>query len=583
MSNQLLLGLAQSCSKMEIFTSLLLVVRLVFVIFLPYHIQGVNNSDLVGTVVSYAGEVVMSQNMVIVKVDMGILQTFPVEIAKLKSELLRILHDKNFYVFVPPAQLSLAMEILKLMERYLPPVVQQEAGRRSKRSLLPVIGSVLHDLFGVATDESISGVNHKLENLDALINAQGGALESSLDVVNRHGVLLKELKNKFHGAIQLLDNRTKANFDTIMFGDRLNSLFTSCSLLVSDFRSLIDGLALAARGVVSQSLLPYGELVRLIKMAQEKFKFNSLFAVKDLDHYYSLLSSEILGNFVVINIPFSSTKQFVAYRIIPFPSLLNGTQVILSGGEKLVVVSKDLESMSFPNRADFEGVCFSNSHLLHVCPSTVLSMSPSHLHMCERDILIRGKMGHRCKFVAGNVSHVEVVHVDNFYHLFFPFPTTINLLCPGRAAESIEVLGGYVLQDSCDLSSKEMRLYASNRQRLIYNVTLFDAPLYAKSFSSMSDDGLVEILNQVEEVTVPSPLDRRVPKLVVHPVWSTSGTVMSTIVFPLFVVLGILVVIVMFRRHGARLTSLMLDYIKPNTGPVENDSISAAEDVEEQL
>ena len=140
-----------------------------------------------------------------------------------------------------------------------------------------MIGSVLHDLFGVATDESISGVNHKLENLDALINAQGGALESSLDVVNRHGVLLKELKNKFHGAIQLLDNRTKANFDTIMFGDRLNSLFTSCSLLVSDFRSLIDGLALAARGVVSQSLLPYGELVRLITMAQEKFKFNSLF------------------------------------------------------------------------------------------------------------------------------------------------------------------------------------------------------------------------------------------------------------------------------------------------------------------
>ena len=146
-------------------------------------------------------------------------------------------------------------------------------------------------------------------------------------------------------------------------------------MLVNEFRGLVDGLALAARGVVSQSILPYGELVSLVRDAQERFKFSPLFNILEINHYYSLIQSEIVGHFVFIHIPFTTNKEFSAYLVVPFPSLVGDVQIRLKGRERLVIVSKDLELMSFPSRVEFESVCFSNSHLLHVCPSYVMNFS----------------------------------------------------------------------------------------------------------------------------------------------------------------------------------------------------------------
>ena len=159
-------------------------------------------------------------------------------------------------------------------------------------------------------------------------------LEKGLEAINRHGDLLVHLRQKLRGAFELLANRTSRNFDAVLFGDRLNSLFTSCSLLVSDFRSLVDGLAMAAKGVVSQSLLPYSELVSLVLEAQRMFKFHPLFSEADMDHYYSLISSEVIRHFVFVHIPFTSSREFSAYMVIPFPSLVNNVQVRLKGEER---------------------------------------------------------------------------------------------------------------------------------------------------------------------------------------------------------------------------------------------------------
>lgn len=534
-----------------------------------------SNLDLVGSVVSYKGEVILAQNLVSVKVNLGVLRSFPMEMTKLKFELLDTISAERAKSVIPESQLSLASEIVKLMSKYMPRVVQQQRGimrQRKRRSLIPVVGDILHGLFGVSTDGDISGISRRLQELESLAQIQGGMLEKSLGVVNQHGEMLRHLKTELHGAFDLIANRTRINFDAIVFGDRLNSLFTSCSLLVNEFRGLVDGLALAARGVVSQSILPYGELVSLVRDAQERFKFSPLFNALEINHYYSLIQSEIVGHFVFIHVPFTSNKEFSAYLVVPFPSLVGDVQIRLKGRERLVIVSKDLELMSFPSRVEFESVCFSNSHLLHVCPSYVMNLSPSHLHLCERDMVVRGRMGKTCSFERVNVTSVEVVHANNLYHLFFPFHSTISLSCNHTPARFMDVRGGYVLVDGCGLQSPELTLYPSNRRQFSYNVSAFKSPIYKKSHLSFHEDGLEEVLQRLEDEEVPDEIDDHWSGVLRHPNWTATSNVLSSTVFPVLVIVMVVVLVVLFRRHGAKVTTMMIDIVrsKRNTNPNEN-------------
>ena len=248
--------------------------------------------------------------------------------------------------------------------------------------------------------------------------------------------------------------------------------------------------------------------------------------------------------------------------MIPFPSLVEEMQVRLKGEERLVVMSKDLELMSFPSQVDFSRVCFSNSHLLHVCPSSVMSLSPSHLHVCERDMVTRGKMGNACEFERVNVTEIKVLHVDNFYHLFFPVRSTISLTCLNSPARYVDVRGGYLVQDQCGLQSPEVKLYPSNHRQFSYNVSVFTSPIYKKSYLSFKDDGLETVLSQLEEDDVPGPIEDDWQSILTHPSWSASSNVLSTTVFPIIVVIVVVVVVVLFRRHGARVTALMIDIVR---------------------
>ena len=529
------------------------------------------NQDLIGSVIEYRGTVLMSQNTVAVKVDMEILRTFPKEIELLQSQLVSFIKSARAREVMSSSQLVVASEIVHMMNRYLP----KDSSTRKKRSLMPIVGSVLHGLFGVSTDGDISGINKKLEKFENWAHAQGGLLKKSLEVINRHSELLEHLRNKFSEALESLSIRSSRVEETVLIGNRLNALFTSCSLLVSDFRSLVDGLSLASKGVVSQSLLPSGELVSILEEAQAKFNFVSLFKESNVDWYYPLLKADIVGHTVFISIPFSSSRQFTGYKIIPFPSLLDGVQVRLKGKERLIVVSNDLELIAFPRENEFNDECFTNSRLLHVCPPSVLRLSPSHVFECERDIVTKGRMGKSCEFERVNVTNIELEHTNGYFHVFFPSPTTINLNCINRTAEVHEVLGAYVIKDACGLSSPLVKLFPASRGVLSYNIS-YEHVIFRK-LSNSQESEVKSILRDVQAEQIPGEIKDEWQLDWFHPVWQASGSVMGTIVLPTFLLVLVVIFIVVLRRHGQTLSSHVLKKVQRirvgnATGPTERGS-----------
>ena len=73
-----------------------------------------------GSVVSYKGEVVMSQNLVTVKVTMEFLRSFPRKISRFKFQSLNTTRTERSRAVITESQLSLVLESVELMNRYLP-------------------------------------------------------------------------------------------------------------------------------------------------------------------------------------------------------------------------------------------------------------------------------------------------------------------------------------------------------------------------------------------------------------------------------------------------------------------------------
>lgn len=104
---------------------------------------------------------------------------------------------------------------------------------------------------------------------------------------------------------------------------------------------IIQNLVDAACGRVTAALFPFTDFRKVWQIGQRKHNLTPLFYVPMLHHYY-MLDAFITEDAIVTHVPFKSLDPVDAFRLVPFPILVNGSVLTLDLPSSVVLTFTDL-------------------------------------------------------------------------------------------------------------------------------------------------------------------------------------------------------------------------------------------------
>ena len=525
------------------------------------------HESVIGAVIESKGNLLLTQDILTVKLDVTLLRSFPEHIQVAKDSIRKLLNRFGNKLSGP--DIINLRDHQSLLNSLLPP-----QPTRAKRDLFPVVGSALHALFGLATDNQLEEHKKNILVLQAWARGKSKVITKTVEAVNKQGRLSRTLGLKIDHLTMSLQNNILELKQWQAVHSNLQSLFVSCNLLITEFRSLITALTLASRGIVSPSLISPAELSNFVRYAVDKYGDTPAVPLAHIDLYYPLLKSYILGDEILVLIPFASKRSFIVYNIIPFPSLINDTGIQLDLDESLVAISSSLDFISFIPRSVFDEDCFSTSALLHICPASETHLYPAHHFDCIRSILVSGETSNDCHFSSVTVNHPLVAHTNNVFHLYFPRHTVITVNCPKKAASLHNAYGNYIVPDDCGVSAPGLQILPSANHDIFLPHHVLNYSFYQKDFSS-SEINLTKVL---AEFTTSEPVqvedDTSMDEFLF---WIPASTTTSYIVLPVVVTIVVVIVILIFclrKRIDTRLQILLTKVRTPAADPTSLESSS---------
>ena len=150
-------------------------------------------------------------------------------------------------------------------------------------------------------------------------------------------------------------------------------LYELAKMVINTFQRLEEAITIAHRVIVTPSLILPGDLSDIILMAQKEYRFQPIYSMNHLTHYYSILHSCVLGDQVFVFVPFTSTESLSYFEIRPFPTFINNSLTVqLKVENNLVLLTQDLRYVAFPSSKPLDDECISTTLHEWLCPATNL-------------------------------------------------------------------------------------------------------------------------------------------------------------------------------------------------------------------
>ena len=357
--------------------------------------------------------------------------------------------------------------------------IDQQPRTRTTRGLFNIGGSLANFLFGITTDTSLAS---KLEIQNKAINSAVKTFSTALDAFSQVNIKLKVIRktiNIISTSLESITNQTNQLRQFALITNSLMLFSNQVHHLADDLRALTTNLVLASNGEVVPSLLPERELLRILLLFTADSNRQTLFPINEIHLYYPYLTAILHPDTLHVLIPLMPVDIFKAYRIHPFPTNLNGTTLIATLNQDIVLRSSNGKSISTISNMDFDD-CKRAIPKLTICFNLILPETAYLAPSCARSIMTNLPGSSTCMFdelVLKTPFHTSFNHT---HYLFFPDETAIVITCNGTHKDDI-VKGAYAFPTSCSLHSNIISLKAHHTLHATghpthdfsnYNVTL---------------------------------------------------------------------------------------------------------------
>ena len=206
---------------------------------------------------------------------------------------------------------------------------------KSKRSLLPFVGTIMRDLFGVARNEDLEKEKERLDKIEKWANEYGHVINQIIENVNQKeralDVISKELNQ--------LESKIEISLTNLERKIKVQNIVNEININVNGIKDLIESLRRAKLGEVDVNMISLAELKQVIDFSVSEFGFRPLEI--DIYSYYSLLTSKIVNDICYILLPFNNEEILSVTKIIPFPMIIEDKVVKLMEDETIILQNKN--------------------------------------------------------------------------------------------------------------------------------------------------------------------------------------------------------------------------------------------------
>ena len=336
--------------------------------------------------------------------------------------------------------------------------VTEQPRTRKTRGLFNIGGSLANFLFGITTDTSLT---QKLQIQNKKINSAVKSFSTVLEVFSQVNIKLKVIRktiNVISTSLETINNQTNQLKQFSLITTSLMLFSNQAHHLANDLRALTSNLVLASNGEVVPSLLPEKELLRILLLFTADSNRQTLFPTNEIHLYYPYLTAILYPDTLHILIPLMPSQSFEAFRIHPFPTTLNGTTIIATFNEDIVLRSSNGKSISTISNTDFED-CKHAIPKLTICFDLIIPETAYLAPSCAKSLMTNLPGANTCMFdelVLETPFHTSFNHT---HYLFFPDITAIVITCNGTHKDDI-IQGAYAFPTSCSLHSNIISLKA---------------------------------------------------------------------------------------------------------------------------
>ena len=165
---------------------------------------------------------------------------------------------------------------------------------RNRRSILTFGGKLLHSLFGTATDDQVDRINRKVGRIIAWAKKKGKLISKMLDRGNDNAGKMRLLQSKAYWFEKITKTNIK-RLDYTTYEVDLIIIYELVKMIVNTFQRLEQAITMTHCDIVTPNLILPGDLSEILLTAEKEYRFQPLYSMNQLTHYYSILHSCILG------------------------------------------------------------------------------------------------------------------------------------------------------------------------------------------------------------------------------------------------------------------------------------------------
>ena len=383
-----------------------------------------------GTLVKPLGQVNLIENIVIVKKNLTELSFCQENANILLKEVDKLLeNEKN-------EEISILLNEVQDRLREITPI-------RSKRSLLPFVGKLMNSLFGVTVESDFEREKERLDKIENWAKDYGHVINNVIDNINEMaksfnvlseeigqvGEELKEVERKLK--IQIIASEINLKLDKIV--------------------SLMESVRKAHMGVVDVNLLTISEIEKVIQLSLIKFNFKPLDI--DLITYYSMLNVKVVNNMCYILLPFNTENNLLATKIIPFPMVVEGKEIMLLNKAEIVLENK-LNLINVWEEEVFESNCLALKERNYICNVPNFFLQPISMYPCIQYQLQGGV--DNCIYEKVDYKF-KVLFLEHVY-IFTTEELTVEISCKDKT-EKRSVVNVGILPSNCKLKIPNIFYY----------------------------------------------------------------------------------------------------------------------------
>lgn len=393
-----------------------------------------------------------------------------------------------------------------------------------QKRAIEFIGSAFHWMFGLmdadtarAYDEKINELIKKASKLEfqhinqtVFIQETIGTINNSFHKVN---IQMTQLNNKIDFYLSQLESwnmqllRIEAETEMLKAETVMQNLISEHKTIS---RLLLKSLENAISGRINQ-LIPSFNLQRDLFAIHRILPMNQMlpinFTVENpLNIFkYSKTSASIFGKrfLLEITLPIIERQQYVAYEIIPIPTLINNKTIIINpsmqyvlintGGSEYIPISK--------NELDNSNRNFYNEKIITPSEYSHLDFSQN----CEITIFLAPR-----KNIILDICNIKIIPTMNYFvsinhnDIFFVTiakPITIIEHCIGKpiTAHDLSSNGKLTLESNCRISTDKISI----RSRTNYKFISDGEIILSNRTQSLSLEAFAEKISFLQNITIP--------------------------------------------------------------------------------